>query len=527
MKKYRIPIVAVLCISFVIFAVVPLFGRRYIPTHDGEYHIIRIVEFSKMLSQGYLFPRWAPDMNSGFGIPIFNYHYPLPNYLGSLVRVFTRDAVYAFQMSMGLGYVALAVVLYLWLSVLFGALPALVGATVAAYVPYVFVDMYVRGSVGEIWATAFLLLALYCIEKKRLFSLAITYGLLILSHNILAMLYTPFIFIYCLIQNKKAIFWMLGGLGISAFFWLPALFESKYVMGLNIVNFREHFVQVYELLVPSWGTEFSGTGNFGNTMSVQIGIAPMIAMFGALWLSRKGKDVKKKQLFIFFMTILAVCVMFMLPISESLWNITKPLQLIQYPWRLLSFVIPISGFCTAYWVSLMRKPWWGIILAFLAVAFAASYARPALYAPRNEAYYMSRPNFTGGTSSMGNSFSTIWTGWKETRTESPVEIVNGTIFLMNTNTYLKKDFNVFMDKEGIVTINILYFPGWKVSVDSIDTPISYQKDGIIHVPVNKGSHNLKALFTDTPIRSLADAISIFSLVMIVAWGIIHIYAYRD
>ena len=237
---------------------------------------------------------------------------------------------------------------------------------------------------------------------------------------------------------------MLGGVGISAFFWIPALFESKYVVGLNTVNFRDHFVQVYELLVPSWGTEFSGTGSFGNAMSVQIGIAPIVAILGALWMNRIQKDVKKKRLFIFFMTVLALCVIFMFQISEPLWDIVRPLQLIQYPWRLLSFVIPIAGFCAAYWVSLMRKPWWGIILAFLAVAFAASYARPVLYAPRNEAYYMSRPNFTDSTSSMGNSFSTAWTGRKNIRPESEVDIQNGKMIEKKRWKYMDKKFIALM-----------------------------------------------------------------------------------
>src|SRR5689334_11593613 len=100
----RLLIIFILFISGVLYAAAPLFGKAYIPTHDGEYHIIRIVEFSRMLGAGYLFPRWAPDLNSGYGVPIFEYNYPLPNYVGSFVRLFTKDAVYAFQASMGIGY---------------------------------------------------------------------------------------------------------------------------------------------------------------------------------------------------------------------------------------------------------------------------------------------------------------------------------------------------------------------------------------------------------------------------------------
>lgn len=465
MKKYTLFIL--LAISF--WAVLPLFGRNYIPTHDGEYHIIRIVEFSKMMSRGYIVPRWAPDLNNGYGIPIFNYHYPLPNYIGSFIRLFTRDAVYAFQISMGLGYLMLAAAAYCWLFVLFGAIPAFVGATVAAFVPYLFVDMYVRGSIGEVWATAFLLTCFYLVEKRKYVWFALVYGILILSHNILAMLYTPLILGYAFIRNKKIIPWMLGGIGVSAFFWLPALLEAKYVTGLNTVNFREHFVQWYDLIIPSWGSGFSGTSGFGNTMSAQIGIVPLVAILVALL-------VKRTKLCTYFISVFLVSIVLMLPLSKPLWEFAEPLQLIQYPWRLLSFAIPVAGFCAAFWVHVMKKPWVGVVLAVLAVGLAASYARPVLYAPRNESYYLTRQNFMSGTSSMGNSFSTIWTGWKDTPATAGAT---------------------------------LYFPGWKAYENGREVAITNDK-GIIGV---RTSATLR--FTETPVRLIADIISIVSVLVLV------------
>jgi uncharacterized membrane protein len=516
MKQKKIVVVVVFFVILaVLTAVSPLFGRKYIPTHDGEYHIIRIVEFSRMLGAGYIIPRWAPDLNSGYGIPVFNFHYPLPNYIGSFVRFFTGDAVTAFQISMGLGYIALAAAAYMWLFSMFGAVPAAVGSVVAAFVPYVFVDMYVRGSIGEIWAAAFLFTCLYFLEKKKTVWFAVVYGLLILSHNIMAMLYTPFILGVALIRNKKAVLWMLGGIGLSAFFWLPALLESKYVVGLNTVNFREHFARVYELLVPSWGTQFSGTGSFGNKISFQIGIVPILAMAGALYSSRT-------KILIYFISFFAVCVLFMLPLSAPVWECIKPLQLMQYPWRLLSFVIPVSGFSAAVWASSLKRPLWGVLLAVLAIALAASYARPVLYAPRSEAYYMSRTNFTDGTSSMGNSFSTIWTGWKGTRPISPVAVTNGQITAQSQSKHLDKEFTVFMDKDGNITVNTLYFPGWIATVDLKDVPIQYSEDGIIRISVPRGRHAIRVRFTDTPVRRAGNIISIVSVAVLAVLG----YTYR-
>ncbi len=517
MKKGLI-ISVILAASGVLFAVWPLFGRNYIPTHDGEYHIIRIVEFARMLGAGYIVPRWAPDMNSGYGIPIFNFHYPLPNYIGSFVRVITGDAVTAFQMSMGLGYIAIAVASFLWLLTLFGAVPAAVGTLVAAFVPYLFVDLYVRGSIGEVWATSFLILCLFLLEKKKYMLFALTYGLLILSHNIMAMLYTPFLLGVVLIRNKKAAIWMLGGLGVSAFFWLPALVESKYVVGLNTVNFREHFVQVYQLLIPSWGTQFSGTGSFGSVMSTQIGLAPILAIVGAIWVSVRPHRSIYPKLFTYFLAVFGLCIVCMLSVSDFLWELITPLQLMQYPWRLLSFVIPIAGFAAAVWVRCLKRPRWGLLLAAFAVALAFSYSRPVLYAPRSESYYMSRTNFTDGTSSLGNSFSTIWTGWKDVRPEWPFTVENGRVTRQTRLQYLEKDFTVSMDGAGTVTVGTLYFPGWIALIDGKEVPINYLQDGIIRISVPNGVHSISVRFIDTPARTAGNVISIVSVAVLAVLG---------
>ncbi len=476
MKKILI-LIAVVSVGY---AVWPLFGARYIPTHDGEYHIIRIVEFAKMLSRGYIVPRWAPDLNNGYGVPLFNYFYPLPSYVGSLVRAFTGDAVRAFQMSVGLGYIALAAGAYLWLTLLFGAIPALVGTIVAAFTPYVFVDMYVRGSIGEVWAIAIVFWFLWAAEKKRTLLLAVTYGLLILAHNILALVFTPFVIGYLVVRERP--YWqsLALGLALSAFFWLPAIAESGYVVGLNTVNFREYFTDLAGLLIPSWGTGFSGA--FTNPMSTQIGVVPLAVIAGAM-LTRK-----RTKLQLFFLVSAIIALFLTLPWSGFLWEIAKPLQLVQYPWRFLSFVVPAAGFFAASWVSRIKRAPLGIIVAAAAVLASAGYARPVTYAPRDEAYYVSRPNFMNGTSSLGNSFSTVWTGWRRERNPDD-------------------------------PIHTLYFPGWKAYVDGKEAAIQNDR-GIIRVP-GADAKNVRLRFTETPVRLLADIISILAL------GGVIFYAYRN
>jgi len=130
--------------------VLPFFGKGFIPTHDGEFHFIRFAEFFRMLQSGYLFPRWAPTINSGYGLPVFEFMYPFVNYISSLLHVFGMEFVEGFKISSALGYLIAVLFCFLWLNKRFGVFPAVVGAVVSAYVPYWFVELFVRGSIGEV-----------------------------------------------------------------------------------------------------------------------------------------------------------------------------------------------------------------------------------------------------------------------------------------------------------------------------------------------------------------------------------------
>ena len=205
-----------------------------------------------------------------------------------------------------------------------------------------------------------------------------------------------------------------------------------------------------------------------------------------------------------------------------MWNTVGLLQNVQYPWRLLSLTLPVSAFCASFWVSRLKKKWVGLLLALFAVGVTVSYFRPTTYEPRNEKYYLSRPNFTDGTSSMGNTFTTIWTSWKHEKADAPVVVTGGVLKKVKSDTYTDKIFEIAMESPGEVRVNTLYFPGWKAFVDSKPLPISYRNDGIIHVQLPKGMHSVHVVFGSTPVRTMAIVCSVISLVAVLAWGILHV-----
>jgi len=272
----------------------PLFHGGLIPTHDGEYHLIRFYEFDKILREGILYPRWAPDLNYGYGIPLFTYIYPLPNYMASLFHLFGASFLDSVKLNMIAATLTGAIFFYLWTKRFWGEMGGFVSTLFYTFAPYHFVDIYVRGSIGEVWALgifpAFLWSYTTYIDKKNpthFVLSAVFLGFVIFSHNILGLMFFAFAISYMLLlvlQTKQKRFFLLTSilllllsLGLTSIFWIPALFETKFVTGLQVYNISKNFPDVFQLLFPSWGTGFFDS-NLGDEMSVQIGIANLFAI---------------------------------------------------------------------------------------------------------------------------------------------------------------------------------------------------------------------------------------------------------
>ncbi len=55
--------------------------------HDTPDHVARIANFYQSLAEGNLIPRWAGNLNWGYGHPILMFLYPLPSYIASVFPI--------------------------------------------------------------------------------------------------------------------------------------------------------------------------------------------------------------------------------------------------------------------------------------------------------------------------------------------------------------------------------------------------------------------------------------------------------
>lgn len=530
----------IIVVLFAIIAGFSLLHEGLPPTHDGEYHVVRFHLFSESINDGNLYPRWATHLNNNFGVPLFTFVYPLPNYIAVFFHSLGVSFIDSFKLEMFFAILVGGIFFYLWAKEFWGKLGGIVSSVFYTFSPYHFVDIYIRGSVGEVWAIAFFpaflwTYTLFVKSNKKIlyFTLSSLFlSLIIFSHNILALMFFPFsisyiIFSIFLQQNRKylipnTLYIILLGLGLSAIFWLPAMYETKYVTGLQIFDVISHFPDLYQLLIPSWGSGFSG-GGLQNELSFQIGVSNLLAILLSVivvLLQVKRKD-KKVYYSLFFLTWFIFVLFLMLGISRPIWQLVPFMNYFQFPWRLLSIEIIFASFLVGSIFILIEnkhmkiRVLFAILLIFFAFILGIGYAKSAYYHARSDNYYINRSNFIDGTNSPGNVFNTIFLKSIPAKEKQRAVFLKGdgkiTLIKEKSNSY---NFGIDSGIDSEILMNLAYYPGWEVYINNKRVDIKPTQNGRFAFLLPLGNNRVEVIFKDTFVRKLSAFVSLTSLVVI-------------
>ncbi len=201
------PILALGVATLAVFPALVLPGLQ--ATHaagDSPFLLQRVHQMAAALIAGHVPPRWMPDAAYGLGYPFWSYYSPLAYLVaGALVVLGGNSYVGAIKVTQWLCFTAAAAGAYrlgrtTWRSPGAGLL------TSAAYTlaPYHLVNVYVRGdALAELAAYALLPWVLAAIDRVvaratagAMAALAAAVGLLLVSHNVSALLAAPLILAY-------------------------------------------------------------------------------------------------------------------------------------------------------------------------------------------------------------------------------------------------------------------------------------------------------------------------------------------
>ncbi|HSD98839.1 MAG TPA: 6-pyruvoyl-tetrahydropterin synthase-related protein [Patescibacteria group bacterium] len=531
MKKYFSILIVLL---FGIVATANLLHAGFAVTHDGQDHIARIANFYLNLQEGIIIPRWAANLNWGYGHPILEFLYPFPSYAASFFHFLGFSFINATKFVFVLSMIASGLTMYFFAKTVWGEKAGIVSGVLYMYAPYRFVDLYVRGDIGEHVAFVFIplvLLGMYTLSQKSTVSklswTAISLALLILSHNAIALMVVPLILLYALYLswqkkwNKKLMLFlggsMLFGFLLSCFFWVPALFEGQYTLR-NIVTKGEYvtrFVTFSQLLYGQWN--YGQTGEF----SVQLGITEWIMfVVSAFFTIKFWKKEKALSLLAFGLIVSTiVAIFFMLPQSNFLWSKILLLQNFQFPWRFLAIPVVTTAILGGYVVRCMSSKYQTgvvVLVLFSVLLLSIPIMHAKAYMQKDESFFTGIYNSTTDT---GES-SPIWSvRFMLHRFDKPLEVISGSAkIIQESRLVTRHTYTVSSQGKSRLLENTLYFPGWRIKVDGRPVAVQFQEPkyrGLMTFFVADGTHEVVVSYHESKIRVIGDTLSligIFSLV---------------
>lgn len=531
----------------------PVLGGDGLPAgHDSPAHLTYTFLFDRALRDGQFPVRWIEWVRAGYGQPLFNFYQPGLFYIIQAIHL----AVPALTVS-----VKLTILLLWWTGTGFvyltfrslGRLPAAAGALTFAFSPYLLLDLFVRCAypefagitfaTGVLWALHGWLTTVRAIWLPTVATLA---ALLIVSHPPTALIMGPVFVAYTVyllltrrtsMQSVAALLpaGLLAG-GMSAFFLVPAMAESHFIqieaLKSDGFDFHRHFVAARQWLPVGWGFGPSAEG-LSDGMSFQIGVTQWLALALAAAVSAVNlwrRTAPRRTLELAFWLAVAIGTMFgMTAASVRLWELFPPLAFVQFPWRLLMVVVIATAALSAHLAATItdRRIQAALVIGLAIVQIQLSYAhlRPRGY-------------ITSETMNID------WRGWGESRAaqesafiepgyypaslvDVPQGIARWTVLegaasvteVSRTGHDLELD--VVAEAPVGLRINSPAFPGWLVTIDGHppDPEEPEVADGYLFLTVPAGRHRVRAVFTNTPVRAWANAVTLVSGVLtLIAFG---------
>ncbi len=530
--KHYLVIIAISALPFLSIFASPLM----LHSHDGPMHLARMPAYYKALTHGQILPRWAADLNYGYGMPLFNFYYHIPYLAAVPLMLMGVSLVWSFKLITIASFLLSGVFMFAFAQNFFKDIrKAYVATFLFQFAPFHLIDLVVRGDVGEALAYTFLPLVLLFLtriftqkdDRMSMLACGVSTALLILSHSAIGLMFfgTSILFILFAAPSSTKRWHGLIGLGLglllTAFFWIPVFAERKYTYGDFFMKdmYKSHFAPLWMFFVP----------NFTNTEKLQIGgiavnfgLIPTIAFFVGLWqLIRKRTSVPRFLLFGFILTLGALCLM--QPISASLWSHISILRAFQFPWRFLNVTVFALAMIGAS-VLIHKKTSTLLYSAILGLCVLSTivYWYPPLGFDRVDEKYLW--NYPLDTTFFGET-NLVWSaGPAGSYPKAPIELIAGKGEISNV---VKHDtvhtFTVVAQTDVQLLDNTQYYPGWRVYRDTIKVPIEFQDEhhrGMITFHLPPGTHHITVSFGETPIRTAADGITVITILMMVGSAVL-------
>ncbi len=469
--------------------------------HDSNPHVSRAIAYHSAIEDGQFPPMWAREVLGGIGSPVLMLNYQLPYALGELWHRLGLSYFDSYKLTLGLSFVVAGALMYLALRSKIGWAGAWVGALLYSLAPYRFVDIFVRGALGESLSFVFAPLLIWGYSKSSTPLLVLGWVGLFLTHPVASAAFSIFFLGYSLVMKQKFRWGAYAiALLIAAFNLLPTLALTKYTYySPTLSDTLLMFPSLSQLIHSPWGYGVSLPGN-GDGMSFEIGIIGWgVILWGLVMAIRRGNTLLS-----YLSASVMLSLFFILPISLPIyrWGLGN---MIDFPWRLLMCIVFGTAWMGAEIVNqLTNKPIQKSVMIGV-TSILILLAVPMAHTDK----YWDKP-LSWFASETGDSYGEYAPLTRATRDSAPfgkrAEFVQGSgvVELLNDRSNYKL-IRVVSEEGGTVRINTAFFPGWIIPANcSVSTKtLSHIDDsGLIICIVPKGESQLEIKFEAPPVQRL-------------------------
>jgi hypothetical protein len=590
-----------------LIAILPLILHGSSCGHDFDFHILNWLEAARQFTHGNLHPHWAYTPAYNAGEPRFIFYPPLSWVIGALL-------------GLALPWTWIPIV-YTWLALTASGLAlhrlardfasptaALLAATFYVVNPYMLFTAYERTAYAELLAAAWIPLLLHAILRKQVTipRIAIPIALLWLTNAPAAVMSCYALAILTIVRLAKnpgapyldsemlasrasasatahsstinashqtslqlasnTIAGTLLGLGLAAFYILPAAYERRYVQitmailpGMRIQdNFLFHhtsdpfhdavlhtastialtLLALTVIAIITITARRAAKPNFPTSDTATRARNPGAPYLDSeMWASRKARPssfpsaepyvsaaVPTQHRILTPLIILTIALALLLtPLTAFLWTHLPELPFLQFPWRLLAILAAILSLTTALALSPLKlKP---IPTAALAIAIAAALTYPAYAAFRqscdDEDTVQAR--VTLFHSNLGTDPTDEYT---------PTTADNDSLALANPAFWLSPDPNAKAPANATpglaptrlalnsptpqtLILNLRDYPTWRITLNqTLITTRERRRDGLIAIPIPAGFTTVSITYAHPTDQSLGNAISLLSIALL-------------
>jgi hypothetical protein len=495
--------------------------------HDFDFHLLSWMEVARAWHTGLVYPHWVQDANYGAGEPRLMFYPPASWLLGALLGTLSswQAAPVLFVL---LALLSAGASMYLlareW------APPGSAALAACVYVanPYVLFVAYERTAFGELLAGAWLpLMVLFALRRRGAIApLGLSVAALWLTNSPAAVEGSYLLALLGLamwiVEGKpwpalRAAGGMTLGLGLAAFYIVPAAFEQRWVqIGRAIIpGMRVEDSFLFAHTADAFHDQVLRTASWIFILELA---AAAIAAYLA-WRKQAGGAAR-----ISLTAMLPVILLLQLPVSDVIWKYAPHMKFLQFPWRWLMGLSVVASVLAGMGMKPGRRSTIiaGVILPAMTIGGALLFFQPC---DDEDAVSAQVANFLTGQGVAGtDEYTPVGADNSAVQQHLPlVRVVRGAQDDTADSTPADNPewrpgspgsigagvdarrqneehwiLHVVTPEPGYAVLRLMDYPSWQVTVDgelALLRPV--REDGLMAVPVKAGGHAIDVRWTAT------------------------------